>query len=335
MPASAATRPPLLAALADRIAAARAEPALQRDPAFIRRHLPDIARYTSYFSPEIRGLDRLPADGPILVVGNHSGLFYMPEVWVCGQAVLARRGVDQPSYLLAYDLLLAVPGVGRVLRRLGALPARASDAEQALRNRGCVVVYPGGDREACRPWTDRNRIDFGGRAGFVRLALRCGVPVVPAVAHGGQHAVVIISRGERVARALGLPSVRIKVFPFLAGPFGITSVLTPPPPMPAQLILEFLPPLDWTGYGAGAAEDPAVVAACYADITGRMQAALDRLAAERPYPVLAGMASLAARAARRLLPASAGQASAARKPLLADRAPQLGDGPAEVGQHPA
>lgn len=309
MPATPAPAPapapasPLLAPLAARIAAARAEPALQRDPAFIRRHLPEMARYTSYFSPEVRGLDRLPPDGPVLVVGNHSCLFYMPEVWICGQAVLDRRGVDQPAYLLAYDLLLALPGIGPALRRLGALPARAPDAEQALERGACVVVYPGGDLEACRPWTDRNRIDFGGRTGFVRLALRCGVPVVPVVAHGGQHAVVVVSRGDRLARALGLSSVRIKVFPILAGPFGITSVLTPPPPMPARLTLEFLPPLDWTGYGAGAAEDPAAIAACNADITGRMQTALDRLAAERPYPVLDGMASLAVRAARRLLPA--------------------------------
>lgn len=302
MPATAPATPPLLAPLAGRIAAVRAEPALRRDPAFIRRHLPVIGRYTSYFSPEVRGLDRLPADGPVLVVGNHSCLFYMPEVWVCGLAVLNRRGIDQPAYLLTYDLLLAVPGVGPVLRRLGALPARAPDAEQALRQGGCVVVYPGGDREACRPWTDRNRIDFGGRSGFIRLALRCGVPVVPVVAHGGQHAVVVLSRGDRVARALGLASVRIKVFPFLAGPFGITSVLTPPAPMPAQLTLEFLPALDWTAYGADAARDPAVLTACYDQVTGRMQAALDRLAAERPYPVLAGLASLATRAARRVRP---------------------------------
>ncbi len=297
-----APAPPLLAPLAGRIAAARAEPALQRDPAFIRRHLADIARYTSYFSPEVRGLGRLPAGGPVLIVGNHSCLFYMPEVWICGQAVLDRRGLDQPSYLLAYDLLLALPGIGPLLRRLGALPARAADAEQALRRGACVVVYPGGDLEACRPWTDRNRIDFGGRTGFVRLALRTGVPVVPVVAHGGQHAVVVVSRGDRLARALGLASLRIKVFPFLAWPFGITSVLTPPPPMPAKVTLEFLAPLDWTRYGAGAADDPAVVAACNADITGRMQAALDRLAAEQPYPVLAGVTSLAARAARRLFP---------------------------------
>ncbi len=275
---------------------------MRRDPAFIGRHLADVARYTGYFSPDVRGLDWLPEQGPVLVVGNHSCLFYIPEAWICGQAVLDRRGIDQDAYMLTYDLLLAAPGIGPVLRRLGALPASAPEAEAALRGGACVVVYPGGDLEACRPWTQRNRIDFGGRTGFVKLALRTGVPVVPVVAHGGQHAVVVISRGDRLARALGLHGLRIKVFPFLAAPpFGITSVLTPPLPMPAQLTLEFLPPLDWTGHGTAAADDPAVVSACYADITGRMQTALDRLAAERPHPVLAGVTSLVTRAGHRLL----------------------------------
>jgi 1-acyl-sn-glycerol-3-phosphate acyltransferase len=290
--------PPLLALLSQRIAAARADTTLQRDPDFIRRYLPAIARYTSYFTPEVRGLDLLPADGPALVVGNHSCLFYMPEVWTCGQAVMSRRGIGAPTYLLAYDLLFAVPGIGPMLRRLGAVPAGTGQAEAALARGACVLVYPGGDLEACRPWTQRNKVDFGGRKGFAHLALRCGVPVVPVVAHGGHHAVVVLARGDRLARAVGLRSVRINVFPFLAGfPFGVASVLTPPLPMPAQLTLEFLPPLDWTGYGPDAAGDPGIVSACYDDITGRMQAALSRLAAERPYPVLDGISQLAARAA--------------------------------------
>ncbi len=288
----------VLTPLVQRIAAARADSTLQRDPEFIRRQLPTIARYTSYFTPEVRGLDRLPASGPVLVVGNHSGLFYVPEAWICGQALMSRRGIGTPTYLLAYDLLFAVPGIGPFLRRLGAVPASTGEAESALRRGACVLVYPGGDLEACRPWTQRNEVVFGGRKGFVRLALRCGVPVVPVVAHGGQHAVVVLTRGERLARAVGLRKLRINVFPLLAGlPFGVTSILSPPPPMPAQLTVEFLPPLDWTGYGPGAADDPKMVAACYDDITGQMQAALSRLAAEHPYPLLLGFSRLAAQAA--------------------------------------
>lgn len=71
----------LPALLSRRIAAGRADSSLGRDQEFIRRQLPAIARYTAYFTPEVRGLDRLPAEGPVLVVGNHSCLFYKPEAW--------------------------------------------------------------------------------------------------------------------------------------------------------------------------------------------------------------------------------------------------------------
>ncbi len=291
-------RAQLLSLLSRRIAAGRASTSAGRDPEFIRRQLPAIARYTGYFTPEVRGLDRLPAAGPVLVVGNHSCLFYMPEAWTCGQAILARRGLAAPTCLLAYDLLFAVPQVGTFLRRLGAIPASTGEARSALERGACVLAYPGGDLDACRPWTQRNRVEFGGRKGFVRLAIRCGVPVVPVVAHGGHDAVVILARGDRLARAAGLPAVRINVLPVLAGfPFGVTSILTPPLPMPAHLTLEFLPPLDWSGYGPGAAGDPHIVSACYDEITGRMQAALDRLVAQHPHPLLLGCSQLTLRAA--------------------------------------
>jgi 1-acyl-sn-glycerol-3-phosphate acyltransferase len=287
-----------LALLARRIAAGRADTSQQRDPDFIRRHLPAIAHYTSYFTPEIRGLDRLPADGPVLVVGNHSCLFYMPEVFAGGQAILSRRGIGAPAHVLAYDLLFALPGIGSVLRRLGVVPASTGEAESALARGACVLVYPGGDLEACRRWTERDKVDFGGRQGFVRLALRCRVPVVPVVAHGGHHAIMVLARGDRLARAAGLRTLRINVFPLLAGPpFGVNSILTPPPPMPAHLTVEFLPPLDWTAYGPDAADDAVVVSACYEDITRRLQTALDGLSAEFPNPVLLGCSRLAIQAA--------------------------------------
>ena len=286
----------IVAPLARRIAAGRADATLGRDPEFIRRSLPAVAGYTRYFSPEVRGCERLPAAGPVLVVGNHSCLFYMPEVWVAGQAIAERRGIERPLDLLAHDFLFGVPAIGTCLRRLGAIPAGGGAARSALAGGAAVLVYPGGDWEACRPWTQRDKVDFCGRNGFVRLALRCGVPVVPVVAHGGHHAVVVLTRGERFARAVGLPGIRINVFPFLVGPpFGMTPVVFPPPPMPAQITVEFLPALDWTRHGAGAADDGDVVGACYDEITALMQSALDRLRAERPHPLLTGCSRLTAR----------------------------------------
>ena len=237
-----------------------------RDPDFIRRRLPAIARYTSYFMPEVAGLDRLPAEGPVLLVGNHSCLFYVPEAWTCGQAVMARRGVDVPAYVLGYDLLFAVPGVGPFLRRLGVIPASTARAESALADGACVLVYPGGDLEACRPWAQRNKVDFGGRKGFVRLALRCGVPVVPVVAHGGHHAVVVLARGDRLARAAGLNAPPDQGAPARGRP----------------------PVRHHAGGGAAVAGPP------HRGVPA--PARLDRLSAEHRYPPLEGVSRLAARA---------------------------------------
>lgn len=259
----------------------------QRDPEFIRRQLPALDLLLRYFAPEVRHAERVPEEGPALIVGNHSGLIYMPDMWAAGLAVVRRRGVESPVFGLSYDLLFAIPGVEAYIRRLGAVPAGGEAAEEALRAGGAVVVYPGGDWEACRPWRDRNRIDFAGHKGFVRLALRAGVPVVPVVSHGAHHSVMVLTRGEGVARALGLSRVKVHVMPILLGvPFGVAPVLLPPLPMPTKVTVDFLEPLDWSGDGPAAADDEAIVQARYDEITALLQQGLDRLSRERPHPLV-------------------------------------------------
>lgn len=272
----------------------------QRDPAFLSRQLPAFTRYVNYFSPEVRGQEHLPASGPVLVVGNHSGLFYMPDAWIVGLELVRRRGLGQPAYALGYDLLFNLPVVGSFLRRIGAIPADGQAAQLALAMGAAVVVYPGGDREASRPWTQRDKVDMGGHFGFVRLALRTGVPVVPVVTHGSHDSIVIVTRGERMAKLLGLHRLRIKVFPIFLTPFGLSTALTPPLPMPSAITMEFLAPIDWSNYGPEAADDDSVVTACYQEITSVMQAALDRLHTQEPHPVLRGLAHLVRPRGRRL-----------------------------------
>ena len=270
----------------------RSEASGYRDPEFVRRMVPAVERCLGYFSPSVTGIEHLPERGPVLVVGNHNCLFYMPDTWIVALAMTARRGAEAPSYALVYDLLLAIPGVGSAIRRLGGVKASGEEAERLLGEGAAVLDYPGGDAEACRPWTKRDRIDFSGRKGFIRLALRTGVPVVPVVASGSHNAVVVVSRGDRLARVLGLERLRIKVFPIVLGPLGITTILTPPIPMPSSVSVEFMAPIDWSALGPEAADDQAVVDACFAEITDAMQATLDRLHAERPHPVLEGCANL-------------------------------------------
>jgi 1-acyl-sn-glycerol-3-phosphate acyltransferase len=282
---------PLMGGLVERVGHVRDEPDFQRDPEFIRRQLSMLTRYVNYFSPEVRGQENVPASGPVLVVGNHSNMFYMPDAWVVGLEIIRRRGLEQAAYALGYDLLFGIPLVGPFLRRIGAIPAAGRAAEQGLASGGLVLVYPGGDREACRPWTQRNTVDLGDHRGFVRLALRTGVPVVPVVAHGSHDAIIVVARGERLAKALGLHRLRIQVFPIFLTPYGLTTAVLPPLPMPSAIIVEFLPPLDWSAHGPDAADDEEIVAECYDEISRVMQAALDRLHVQDPHPVIRGLTS--------------------------------------------
>jgi len=244
--------------------------------------------YMNYFTPRVSGLENLPAQGPALVIGNHSSIYWAPEVWITYMAMLDHRPA-QPTFGVAHDILLRAPVLGDSLRSFGVLPARRDAAAAAIKDGGAVMVYPGGDWEACRPWTDRGRIDFAGRKGFIRLALDLGIPVIPAVANGGHDAIFVLSRGERTARILGLDKlVRAKVFPYTLGvPFGVAPVL-PQIPLPASVKVSFLPPLEWSTE-PGDSGDTAAVERCYDQTVATMQDELDRLRAETPNPVATGI----------------------------------------------
>lgn len=294
---STATRVPPQASgpfrfLARRLAAEHARGSLHRDSEYIAKQIGRIRLLTSYFSPEVRGIEHLPIDGPALLIGNHNAVSYMPDAWVTALAIVDRRGTESPAYTLTYDLLLTFPIVGPFLRRIGAVPAGTDQAEAALAEGAVVLDYPGGDWEACRPWSARNTIDFEGRTGFVRLALHTGVPLIPVVSQGSHDSLVVLSRGTWLARAMGLPAMHIKVFPILLGPLGITTALLPPPPLPSHITVEFLAPMTWADLGPEAAEDPAVVARCANEVISVMQEALDRLQVDHPHPVLTGLGNL-------------------------------------------
>ena len=260
-----------------------------RDPEFLRAARPILELFASYFRPEVRGFERVPADGPMLVVGNHSGGQLPPDVPVLLTAWWRERGEDEPVYALFHSFFMALPGVGSVMARGGGVDAGPAAAEAVLGQGAVLIDYPGGDHEVFRPWSERNRIDFGGRTGVVRLALRTGVPVVPAVAIGAHETVVVLSRGEALAKRLGLARLfRVSVMPLVLGPpFGIVPGGIPTFPLPSKVTVELLDPIDWSQrFGPDAAEDPEIVAACYDELTSTMQAALDRLAEERRYPVI-------------------------------------------------
>src|SRR6185312_6054283 len=195
----------------------------ERDPDYIRERLPGIWLLASlYFRGEVRGLGNIPEDGPVLLVGNHSGGNLTPDTGVFTLAFNAYFGVERPFYQLAHNLVLSMPGLS-FLRRFGTVAASPQNAEQALEAGAALLVYPGGDYEVHRPIWERHRIDFDGRKGWIRLALEQDVPIVPVVSIGGQETSLFLSRGTTLARLLMLDRLfRLKVLPIsIAIPWGL------------------------------------------------------------------------------------------------------------------
>jgi 1-acyl-sn-glycerol-3-phosphate acyltransferase len=269
------------------------DPAFQRDPDFLKILLPLMELFNRYFDSEVRGFENVPEQGPMLLVGNHSGGVLVPDTTAVISAWYRERGLDSALVGLAFDAVFAVPGMKTLMRRLGEIPANPENAAEALDAGAAILVYPGGAHEAFRPWTERNRIDFGGHKGFVRLALRKRVPVVPVVGHGGHETTIVLTRGEGLAKYLGMERLRLRIAPLLLQvPWGLSVPIVPGIPLPAKITVQICPPLDWSQLGPEAADDPQLVDRCYEEITGVMQEALTRLAEERPLPVVSRLWSL-------------------------------------------
>jgi len=292
---------PLLEFFDHRVADETTREPFRRKGEVVEQYLPYFKAWCDYFASEVDGWENLPDRGPYLIVGNHSGgaetndaVFFLCR-WV------DEHGPDEPIYVLAYDLLFGMPVVGPALPSLGVVPANPDNARRALATGAPVMVFPGGDYEVFRPWTHRNRIEFGDHEGFVRVALETGVPVVPMTIHGAHQSTFIVARGTRLARLIGLDRLRVHSVPIIWNiPFGVTPAFVPTVQLPAKVTVQIDEPLDWTAFGPEGADDPAVVHQCYDEITSLMQHTMDRLERETPHPVRARLAGFVSDARRRI-----------------------------------
>jgi 1-acyl-sn-glycerol-3-phosphate acyltransferase len=257
----------------------------ERDPDYIRDSLPRLwLLATLWFRAEVRGLGNIPAEGPVLLVGNHSGGNLTPDTGVFTLAFNTYFGVERAFYQLAHNLVLSWPGLG-FLRKFGTVAASPENAQEALRSGAALLVYPGGDYEVHRPSWQRHTVDFDGRKGWIRLALEHDVPIVPVVSIGGQETALFLTRGEGLAKLLMLDrAFRLKVLPVsLALPWGLNvGDFVGHVPLPSKIVVEALPPIDLR---AEFGEEPDVDEV-YDHVLRLMQDTLEALAAERRLPVL-------------------------------------------------
>ena len=257
----------------------------ERDPDYIRESLPRLWLLASlWFRGEVRGMGNVPEEGPVLLVGNHSGGNMTPDTHVFTLAFSTYFGVERRFHQLAHNLVLSMPWLG-LLRKYGTVAASHENARKALEAGAAVLVYPGGDHEVHRPTWQSGRVDFAGRKGYVRLALEQDVPIVPVVAIGGQETALFLSQGEALSRLLMLDKLfRLKVLPVsIAPPWGLNvGDMLGHLPLPAKITVEVLPPIHLREE-FGPEPD---VAEVHEHVTRLMQETLDALAAERRFPVI-------------------------------------------------
>jgi 1-acyl-sn-glycerol-3-phosphate acyltransferase len=238
-----------------------------------------------WFRMEIEGWEQLP-EPPVLLVGIHSGAPFVWDAWTVGIQWWRRFGPDRPLHGTAHDALMAAPVLGSYFRRMGVLPAAPDSISAALAAGHDVALWPGGEVDSLRPWVKRDEAILAGRKGFVRMAIKAGVPIVPISTVGGPDSMPVLTRGRRLASALRLDKVaRVKRFPIaLSAPWGIGPALLPEIPLPTKIRTAFQPPVD-VDHDPERLKDAEYVDAKYQEVQDSIQRGIDALARRRRLPL--------------------------------------------------
>jgi 1-acyl-sn-glycerol-3-phosphate acyltransferase len=191
--------------------------------------------YSKWFRTEWEGLERIPAEGGALLVANHAGA-------IPSDAPVIMHGIEKelgrPVYGLADYFFRTVPVIGTLWARSGGVSARPANAYRLLKEQHqLALVFPEGTKGTSKSFTDRYQLRRFGRGGFIEIAMRAGVPVIPIAVVGAEEAMPVVLRLPTVARALGLPYFPITANLLALGPLGVVT------PFPAKFKLRVLPPV--------------------------------------------------------------------------------------------
>lgn len=244
--------------------------------------------YQCYFRATTSGWEHMPSTGSVLVVGSHNGGALAPDMYMFIYDWLRRFGTERLAYGLMHKVVLNSPPALLSAARFGAIPAKPEMALAALRRGAAVLVYPGGAEDAYRPFSQRHQIELAGRKGFIKVALRENVPIVPVVSVGAHETLCILANFHPIFAQLdrmGLWDYRPilgNVFPIYLGlPWGIGFGFLPHLPLPIQIHTRVCEPIVFERSGREAAADRKYVDLCYETVRERMQKCLDDLVAQK------------------------------------------------------
>lgn len=258
----------------------------ERDPRVIQSLMPAWEwLYKYYFRVKTDGWHHIPPDKPVLIVGSHNGGLAAPDMVMMMVDWFRCFGVFRPIYGLMHPTVWKVnPQLAKLAVKTGAIQAHPKMAIAALQKGASVLVYPGGAQDVFRPHRQRDKIELAGRKGFIKLALREKVPIIPVISKGAHDSLIVVADCYQQAKQLhewGMPwlyNVDPEVFPIYLGlPWIVALGPLPNLPLPVPIHTRVCAPIIFDRYGKEAERDRAYVDACYHTVVEQMQQALDQL----------------------------------------------------------
>jgi 1-acyl-sn-glycerol-3-phosphate acyltransferase len=223
--------------------------------------------YAVWWRVEASGTEHVPASGPGLVVGNHSGVLPYDGLMV-QLAIRHEHPARRLCRMLALDMFALLPVLAPMLSKSGSVRANPENAERLLRQGELLGVFPEGVKGVGKRFSERYKLARFGRGGFVRVALRTGSPIIPCAIVGAEEIHPVIGKADWVGRPFGLPYFPLTpTFP-LFGPLGLI-------PLPTRWSLDFADPLPTGDYGPEAADDPILVNRLAEQVRGTIQRMID------------------------------------------------------------
>jgi 1-acyl-sn-glycerol-3-phosphate acyltransferase len=231
--------------------------------------------YRYWFRADVAGIENVPAEGGALLVSNHSGAL-PPDAPMIMQAIRHEHDNPRPLYMLGEHWFKGYPGIGLLANKIGLVPAHPANAQRLLRDEErLAIAFPEGQKGSRKLYWQRYKLRRFGRGGFVRTAMRAGVPIVPVAVIGAEEAMPIFAHVPLLQRLTGLIYFPVNhAFPH----FGLAAGAMY---LPAKFKIRFLEPVDLSGYTAEDAEDVSLVQQLAEDIRARIQAELESLLSSR------------------------------------------------------
>lgn len=262
----------------------------ERDPKTIADLMPIWGWfYDHYFQVKTDGWEHIP-DGQVLLVGSHNGGLAAPDMVMMMYDWFRHFGTERLAYGLMHpSAWIVYQPAAQVIAKAGAIRANPNMAIAALKKGASVLVYPGGAQDVFRTYAERDKIEFAGRKGFIKLALRQEVPIVPLISKGAHETIIVIAEIYQQVKQLHdqglfrwIFDLDPQVFPIYLGlPWGLALGPLPNFPLPSQIQTRVCRPIIFERYGQEAAGDRHYVQECYDQVVTEMQKELDLLYFEK------------------------------------------------------